>query len=101
MADGPDTAARDGSNKPALSLHVPEPRFRPGDDADFSHLNVPEAGKQPRPDENCEARDTAPLAYDLIRVLGEDNFAHGPWNPKLDAETLRTMLGNMAPDPRV
>lgn len=96
MADRPDTAARDGSNKPALSLHVPEPRFRPGDDADFSHLNVPEAGKQPRPDENCEARDTAPLAYDLIRVLGEDNLAHGPWNPKLDAETLRTMLGNMA-----
>ena len=96
MADRPDTAARDGSNKPTLSLHVPEPRFRPGDDADFSHLNVPEAGKQHRPDENCEARDTAPLAYDLIRVLGEDNRAHGPWDPKLDAETLRTMLGNMA-----
>ena len=96
MADRPDTAARDGSNKPTLSLHVPEPRFRPGDDADFSHLNVPEAGKQIRPDENCEARETAPLAYDLIRVLGEDNLAHGPWDPKLDAETLRTMLNTMA-----
>ncbi|MEZ0243867.1 MAG: hypothetical protein ACAH11_10865, partial [Sphingomonas sp.] len=27
---------RDRSNLPPLSLHVPEPKFRPGDTADFS-----------------------------------------------------------------
>lgn len=91
MADRPA-----GNNKPALELHVPEPRFRPGDEADFSHLAIPPAGQQPRPDEACEARETAPLCYDLIRVLGDDNRAHGPWDPKLDPETLRTMLGHMA-----
>lgn len=100
MADRPDTAApsgkASGSNKPGLSLHVPEPKFRPGDAVDYSHLNIPEAGAQARPDEACHAKDTALLAYDLIRVLGEDDKAHGPWDPKLDAETLRTMLGHMA-----
>ncbi len=100
MAERPDKNApgdkRTGSNKPGLSLHVPEPRFRPGDAVDYSHLNIPAAGAQARPDEACEAKDTAPLAYDLIRVLGEDDRAHGPWDPKLDPETLRTMLGHMA-----
>ena len=84
------------SNKPQLSLHVPEPKYRPGDQVDFSHLSIPPAGKQPRPDEACEAKETAPLCHDLIRVLGDDNRAHGPWDPKLDPETLRTMLRHFA-----
>ena len=96
MADRPDGAGETGHNKPALSLHVPEPRYRPGDTVDFSHLNIPEAGAQARPDEACDPKDMGALAYDLVRVLGEDNKAHGPWNPNLDAETLRTMLGHMA-----
>ncbi|MHA6317244.1 thiamine pyrophosphate-dependent enzyme [Altererythrobacter sp. CAU 1778] len=91
-----DPSATSRSNRPQLELHVPEPRFRPGDEVDYTHLNVPDAGAQPRPDEACEAKDTAPLCHDLIRVLGEDDAAHGPWDPKLDPETLRTMLGNMA-----
>ena len=94
MADRPEPDAK-GHNKPALQLHVPEPRFRPGDAADFAHFAIPDAGQQPRPDEACPASETAPLCYDLVRVLGEDNLAHGPWNPKLDAETLRAMLGHM------
>ena len=96
MADRPDGAGKAGHNKPALSLHVPEPRYRPGDTADFSHLDIPEAGKQARPDEACKPMDMGELAYDLVRVLGEDDKAHGPWDPKLDADTLRPMLGNMA-----
>ena len=44
-----------GVNRPRLTLHVPEPRFRPGDTVDFSHLAIPEAGAQPRPDEACPA----------------------------------------------
>ena len=94
MAERPEPDAK-GHNKPALRLHVPEPRFRPGDTADFAHFAIPDAGKQPRPDEACHASETAPLCYDLVRVLGDDNHAHGPWNPKLDPETLRTMLGHM------
>lgn len=87
MADRPA-----GQNKPALELHVPEPKYRPGDKADFSYLDIPPAGAQPRPDEACDPRDTTPLVHDLIRVLGDDDQAHGPWDPKLDPETLRTML---------
>ncbi|MGB3752570.1 MAG: 3-methyl-2-oxobutanoate dehydrogenase (2-methylpropanoyl-transferring) subunit alpha [Parerythrobacter sp.] len=87
-------AARD--NRPPLSLHVPEPKYRPGDAADFSHIHVPAAGEQARPDEGVAAKETSDLCYDLVRVLGDDDAAHGPWDPRLDAETLRTLLGNMA-----
>ena len=95
MADTPANQPERG-NKPALELHVPEPFYRPGDKADFSHVQVTQAGAQPRPDEACEALDTAPFAHDLIRVLGDDNRAHGPWDPKLDPDTLRKMLRNFA-----
>ncbi|RXZ66289.1 3-methyl-2-oxobutanoate dehydrogenase (2-methylpropanoyl-transferring) subunit alpha [Pelagerythrobacter rhizovicinus] len=96
MADRPDADREAGANKPTLRLHVPEPKFRPGDTVDFSHIQVSEPGAQPRPDEACDARETAPLCHDLIRVLGDDNHAHGPWDPKLDPDTLRTMLGHFA-----
>ena len=85
-----------GINRPKLALHVPEPKYRPGDKVDYSHLNIPEPGKQPRPDEACEARETFSLCNDLIRVLGDDSQAHGPWDPRLDADTLRQMLREMA-----
>lgn len=96
MADRPDADRAAGANKPVLRLHVPEPRFRPGDTVDFSHILISEPGKQTRPDEACEAKETAPLCHDLIRVLGDDNLAHGPWDPKLDADTLRAMLSHFA-----
>ena len=96
MADRPANGTAQGTNKPALSLHVPEPKFRPGDKADFSHIAISEPGAQPRPDEGCEASETAPLTLDLIRVLGDDDQAYGPWDPKLDADTLRQMLHHFA-----
>ncbi|GHA07672.1 3-methyl-2-oxobutanoate dehydrogenase (2-methylpropanoyl-transferring) subunit alpha [Novosphingobium arvoryzae] len=96
MADRPASETPIGSNLPPLSLHVPEPRFRPGDPVDYSHLPIPPAGAQPRPDEGCPASDTAPLCTDLIRVLDENHRAVGPWDPRLDAETLRRMLRVMA-----
>jgi 2-oxoisovalerate dehydrogenase E1 component alpha subunit len=83
-------------NLPPLSLHVPEPRFRPGDPVDYSHIAIPPAGAQPRPDEACPAAETQPLCFDMIRVLGDDHRAVGPWNPGLDPETLRRMLRTMA-----
>ena len=93
MADKRDDK---GTNRPKLALHVPEPKYGPGDKVDYGHLDIPEAGKQPRPDEACAAKDTFPLCNDLVRVLGDDHQAHGPWDPRLDADTLRRMLREMA-----
>lgn len=83
-------------NLPGLKLHVPEPQARPGEAVDWSGLAIPPAGAQPRPDETCAAAETHPLCLDLVRVLGEDDRAHGPWNPGLEPETLIRMLRAMA-----
>ena len=82
-------------NAPKLALHVPEPPFRPGDTPDFSSLKVPAAGTAPRPDTNVLAAETHALTTALVRVLGENNEAVGPWDTKLDADTLRKMLRDM------
>ncbi|MFC7538052.1 3-methyl-2-oxobutanoate dehydrogenase (2-methylpropanoyl-transferring) subunit alpha [Sphingomonas sp. GCM10030256] len=82
-------------NAPALKLHVPEPPFRPGDTPDFSSVEVPPAGSTPRPDTTAAARETFPLVDTLVRVLDESGRAVGPWDPKLDPDTLRKMLRDM------
>jgi len=87
---------RDRSNLPPLSLHVPEPKFRPGDTADFSDFDIPAAGAARRPDTADAASSFHELAYSLVRVLDEAGNAVGPWDPKLDGDTLRRMLRNMA-----
>ena len=96
MAEGPNSRAAAGSNRPRLSLHVPEPKFRPGDAVDFSHVDIGAPGELSRPDETCHPGVLHDHAYGLVRVLGEDDRASGPWDPKLDADTLRAMLGHMA-----
>ena len=83
-------------NRPRLELHVPEPKYRPGDTVDFSDMPVSTAGEQPRPDEFCDAAETWPLCTDLVRVLGEDDRAYGPWDPRLSPDSLRAMLRDMA-----
>ena len=82
-------------NRPALALHVPEPKYRPGDTPDFSAINIPAAGTAPRPDVMAEAEETFPLCTHLVRVLDDEGKAVGPWDPKLDADTLRKMLKDM------
>jgi 2-oxoisovalerate dehydrogenase E1 component alpha subunit len=82
-------------NAPKLALHVPEPPFRPGDTPDFSSLEIPAAGTAPRPDTSAPASETHPLTTSLVRVLGEDAKAVGPWDPKLDPATLVKMLRDM------
>ena len=96
MATGRPPAKAPRGNLPPLSLHVPEPHFRPGDPVDYSFLTIPPAGEAPRPDETCAASETAPLTTALIRVLDGDHRAVGPWDPRLDPETLRRMLRTMA-----
>jgi 2-oxoisovalerate dehydrogenase E1 component alpha subunit len=82
-------------NRPALALHVPEPPFRPGDKPDFSAITIPAAGEAPRPDIAVKAEETFPLTTHLVRVLDESGRAVGPWDPKLDPDTLRKMLKEM------
>jgi 2-oxoisovalerate dehydrogenase E1 component alpha subunit len=82
-------------NRPALSLHVPEPEARPGEEVDFSHISIPPAGSVRRPDVNVDPSEIRDLPYTLIRVLDEEGRATGPWDPRLDADTLRRMLRDM------
>jgi 2-oxoisovalerate dehydrogenase E1 component alpha subunit len=82
-------------NRPELKLHVPEPRFRPGDTPDFSDLDIPAAGAAPKPDIGVSAAETEPLTKALVRVLDDNGKAVGPWDPKLDADTLRKILRDM------
>jgi len=83
------------SNRPQLALHVPEPPFRPGDTPDFSSLKIPAAGEAVRPDVTAAPVDTYPLTTQLVRVLDDQHRAVGPWDPKLDPDTLHKMLRDM------
>ena len=82
-------------NLPRLALHVPEPKFRPGDPVDFAEVDVPPAGAARRPDTAAPAAEFTDLAYALVRVLDEEGQAVGPWNPRLDPDTLRALLRSM------
>jgi 2-oxoisovalerate dehydrogenase E1 component alpha subunit len=82
-------------NARPLSLHVPEPHTRPGDQPDFSDLHLPPAGGVDRPDVSTPASQMRELAYGLIRVLDDEGRAVGPWNPRVDAQTLRRGLKAM------
>lgn len=83
-------------NLPPLTLHVPEPRFRPGDTADFSDVEILGAGVTRRPDEASAPADMRDLSYGLVRVLDEAAQAVGAWNPRLDGDTILRMLRSMA-----
>jgi 2-oxoisovalerate dehydrogenase E1 component alpha subunit len=83
-------------NLPPLSLHIPEPHYRPGDVADFSNVEIPEAGVTPRPDSAAAAATMRDMVYGLVRVLDDDGKAVGPWDPRLTPERLRAMLRAMA-----
>ncbi|MBV8523881.1 MAG: 3-methyl-2-oxobutanoate dehydrogenase (2-methylpropanoyl-transferring) subunit alpha [Acetobacteraceae bacterium] len=82
-------------NSSPLSLHIPEPKARPGDRPNFAGLQVPPAGSVARPDISVPAAEVRDFAYALIRVLDENGNAVGPWHPGLDPETLRRGLRAM------
>ena len=50
----PESDGRPASNLPPLSLHIPEPRYRPGDTPDFGDIAVPAVDATPRPSENTK-----------------------------------------------
>ena len=83
------------SQPSALRLHVPEPSGRPGCATDFSYLHLSPAGAVRRPPVDTTPFDTNDLAYGLIRVLGEDGKAVGPWIPEIEPARLRKGLRAM------
>lgn len=92
MVDLPDQGR---NNLQPLRLHVPEPRFRPGDTADFSNVDIDTVGRLPRPDVHVAPAQIHDHAYGLVRVLDMDGQASGGWNPNLSRERLHAMLRYM------
>ena len=80
---------------PPLTLHIPEPRFRPGEKPDFSDLRLSAPGEARRPPVDAPAAEFRDLAESLIRVLDEKGQAVGPWDPKLEPDRLRQGLRAM------
>ena len=78
-----------------LSLHVPEPAVRPGDQPDFSNVVIARAGAVPRPPVNAAPEEIRDLAYSIIRVLNRDGEAVGPWAGLLTGEELLAGLRDM------
>ena len=78
-----------------LSLYVPEPEFRPGDEPDFSNVPIPKAGSVLRPPVDVDAQNIHDLAYSIIRVLNKEGEAVGPWAGELSDDELISGLRDM------
>ena len=78
-----------------LSLHVPQPKCRPGDAPDFSGLPFPAVGETRRPAIDTPEPAMRDMAFGLIRVLDDDGRATGPWAPKIEPDALRHALRAM------
>ena len=83
------------SNRCKLTLHIPVPKVRAGDQPDFSHVVIPDAGAMRRPDPLDAEAGLRDMPYGLIRVLDDDGRAVGPWDPGLHPDTLRHGLRAM------
>ncbi|MBC2677204.1 3-methyl-2-oxobutanoate dehydrogenase (2-methylpropanoyl-transferring) subunit alpha [Pseudomonas sp. CFBP 8758] len=78
-----------------LRLHVPEPSGRPGCKTDFSYLQLSAAGAVRKPAVDVDPQATADLAASLVRVLGEDGQAQGPWAEDIPEQVLHDGLRAM------
>jgi len=78
-----------------LTLHVPEPEFRPGSKPDFSNVTIPRAGTVRRPDVAEDPENMRDLAFTIIRILNRDGEAVGPWAGMLSDDELKDGLRHM------
>jgi 2-oxoisovalerate dehydrogenase E1 component alpha subunit len=78
-----------------LSLHVPEPGCRPGDEPDFSDFVIPKAGEIRRPEIDENPEDMRDLAFSVVRVLNKNGEALGPWAGALSPQELKEGLNHM------
>ncbi len=74
------------------TLHIPKPTARPGEEPDFSYLDVSPAGKAKKPATDASARDIEDLSFGMVRVLDDDHTACGEWDPDLSPEQLSEAL---------
>ncbi len=77
-----------------MTLRVPTAPHRPGDVPRFAPLEQ-NAGDLPRPDTLAPYEMLREHATGLIRVLGRDGQADGPWQPGLSPQQLRGGLEMM------
>jgi 2-oxoisovalerate dehydrogenase E1 component alpha subunit len=89
-----------------LVFNVPEPTGRPGDEPDFSEMDISHAGEARRPKITSDARDMKDMARTMVRVLNRDGKAVGPWaeqelSPATLLEALRNILRTRAYDHRM
>ena len=86
-------------------LHIPRPSARPGDQPDFSYLELAAAGSADKPSIDARTRDIEHLSSGLVRVLDDKHRAVGAWNPNIDPSqlqiALRWMLLNRVFDKRM
>ena len=86
-------------------LQIPRPSARPGEEPDFSYLELSPAGAVDKPAIGSRTRDIEYMSSGLVRVLDDDFEAKGPWDPNLEPEklqvALRWMLLNRAFDDRM
>ena len=80
---------------PRSRLHVPAPPARPGQEPDFSYLSLSAPGAVHRPDVTAAVGEIEELSKELVRVLGDDHAAVGPWNPHLEPAELQVGLRHM------
>src|ERR1700739_4734989 len=80
---------------PRSRLHVPSPPARPGQEPDFSYLQLSPAGAVNQPDVAASVRDIENLSLELVRVLDDEHRAVGPWNPHLEPPELQVALRHM------
>jgi 2-oxoisovalerate dehydrogenase E1 component alpha subunit len=73
-------------------LQIPRPSARPGEQPDFSYLDLSPAGSVDKPPIDARTRDIQHLSGGLIRVLDDDHTAKGQWDPNLDATELQVGL---------
>jgi len=83
------------TNTPPLSLNVPEPECRPGDEPDFSDFVIPKAGEVECPPVDVDPNEIREMAFSIIRVLNAEGEAVGPWAGTLSNEELIDGLRHM------
>ena len=88
-----------------LRFRVPEPLARPGEEPDFSYVQISAPGVVMRPPIETPAAEMRGHAYELIRVLDDGGNAVGPWAPSITPneliEGLRSMMTTRAYDARM
>ncbi|MEM8988144.1 MAG: thiamine pyrophosphate-dependent enzyme [Pseudomonadota bacterium] len=88
-----------------ITLHIPQPSARPGDQVDFSDIELPPAGDTPRPAIDASEAVLRELPFGMIRTLADDHDACGDWRPEASngdfVAALKVMLLNRAFDDRM